>query len=701
LKTRPGTNNRSGAPLEIKPVSFRPGRGRRSLKSPIRLKWLLGAALAAVLILLGTAAWFVFTARQVVIRIEPQPEEIAIEGGLAAPKIGAYFLMRPGEYTLVATRQCFQILNKRIVIGDEKNQEIKFSMIKIPGRLSLQVHRSDKPSVRVEGARVIIDGREAEKRPGADLEVIPGRHKIEIHAEKYRSLHSEIEVEGCGIHQKVDYALVPAWSDITIDSIPGSATVLIDGVPAGSAPLTLELLEGDHEVELKAAGFKPWRTRLAVKANQPQTLGPVRLEPADGTLTVQTIPSAANLMLSNTFAGQTPIKLSLPANSPHLIQLSKAGYETEKREVSVNSGASETLSVKLKPKLGVIHLVVAPEDAEIVVDGKKMGRAQRQLRLLAIEHRLEIIKKGYQPYRTRITPRPGFPQEIAVTLTKLTTAERTTTNIITAKNGYELKLIQPRAFTMGSSRREQGRRSNETLRRVKLERPFYIGVREVTNKEFRQFLPEHNSGAIDGHSLNQDPLPVVAITWQQAALFCNWLSVKESLPPVYVKRGDELIAEDPIGIGYRLPTEAEWEYCARFNNNGKALKYPWGNKFPPAGRAGNFADISAKGLLTFYLTTYNDGYAATAPPQKFDASLLGLYDMGGNAAEWMHDFYSIYPYAADKVYIDPRGPESGKHHVVRGAGWKQAGISELRLSYRDYSSSKRPDLGFRICRYLK
>jgi formylglycine-generating enzyme required for sulfatase activity len=699
LKTKSGTKDRSGAPVEIKPVSFRPGR--RPLKSSARLKWLIGAAFAAVLIWLGAAAWFVFTARQVVIRIEPQPEEISIEGGLAAPKIGAYYLMRPGEYTLEAARQCFKLLNKRFVVGDEKSQELKFSMAKLPGRLSFQAHHSDKPSVMLEGARVYIDGREVRKAPVADLEVSSGRHAVEIRAEKYQDLQNEIEVEGCGIHQKFDYALIPAWSDVTIDSIPGKATVLVDGQPAGSTPLTLELLAGDHEIELKAERFKSWRTHLKVEANHPQVLEPVRLQPADGTLTVKTNPSGANVMLSTTFAGQTPINLTVSANTTHLIQLSKAGYETENREVSVNSAASKTLSVRLKPKLGIIHLVVAPADAEIVVDGKKRGRVPRQLRLVAVEHRLEIKKKGYQPYRTRITPRPGFPQEIAVTLVKQATAERAATNIITAKNGYKLKLIRPRSFTMGSSRREQGRRSNETLRSIKLQRPFYMGLREVTNKEFRQFFAEHNSGALKGHSLNRDPLPVVEVTWQQAALFCNWLSAKESLPPVYVKKSGKLIAENPVGIGYRLPTEAEWEYCARFNNNGTALKYPWGNKFPPAGRAGNFADISAKDLLTYYLQLYNDGYAVSAPPQKFEAGRLGLYDMGGNAAEWAHDYYAIYPYSADKVYIDPLGPEDGKHHVVRGAGWKQAGISELRLSYRDYSSTKRPDLGFRVCRYLK
>jgi formylglycine-generating enzyme required for sulfatase activity len=97
---------------------------------------------------------------------------------------------------------------------------------------------------------------------------------------------------------------------------------------------------------------------------------------------------------------------------------------------------------------------------------------------------------------------------------------------------------------------------------------------------------------------------------------------------------------------------------------------------------------------------YDDGYPATSPPGKFTPNALGLYDMGGNVAEWSHDYYSIYQYSARKQYLDPLGPAQGNHHVVRGSSWKHASISTLRLSYRDYSNKKRPDLGFRVCRYL-
>jgi formylglycine-generating enzyme required for sulfatase activity len=665
------------------------------------LKWSFSLALGIFLILLSATLWFVFTARQVVIRIDPTPDRLSIIGGLIAPKIGDYNLMRSGDYVLEADKECFEPLQEKFVVAQDKTQNFQFSMTRQPGQLSFRAHQADAPAVTLAGALVLIDGRQQGPTPLTGLKVKPGRRSITVQAENYQALHTAIEVAGCGEFQQFDLALIPGWAEITLQSEPAGAVVLVDGKSLGNTPLTLRLPAGEYDLVVQADRFKSWHTRLAVVANQPRKLETIRLQPADGKLAIRTRPAGANVMIGKKFAGQTPLTLTLTAHKTHLLQMSKAGYEKAKRTVKLLSEESKALSITLKPKLGVINFEVKPPDANLILDGRSLGRVPPNLDLVAIEHQLEIRKQGYRPYRTRLTPRPGFPQEINITLSKLSSSPGTPAGIIRARNGYELKLVQPGVFSMGSSRREQGRRSNETLRKIKLQRPFYMGIREVTNKEVRQFLTAHNSGAFKTQSLNRDQLPAVAITWQQAALFCNWLSVKESLQPVYVQKGGRLTAADPVGNGYRLPTEAEWEYCARFNRKRDELKYPWGTGYPPPADAGNFADTSAKGLMTNFLATYNDRYAISAPPSKFKKNALGLYDMGGNVAEWCHDYYSIYPYNAQKIYIDPMGPAEGKHHVIKGSSWMHAGISELRLSYRDYSDTKRPDLGFRIGRYVK
>jgi len=701
LKPPDTKSQRNNQPVEIRPVSFRSRRGGRSSQPASRLRGVLAVVLAVVLILLGGATWFVFTARQVVIQITPVPERVDIQGGLAAPRIGAYYLLRPGNYTLRAEKKCFQPLEKQFVVGDEKNQHLGFSMRKLPGRLTVRVHRADEPALMLEGARVFIDGSPVGQTPLQGLAVQPGQRTLAIQLDRYLDFQRQLRIEGCNVQQQLDLGLVPGWSDITLDSNPSAAAVRVDGKPAGRTPLTLELSAGEHELEVERDGYKTWRTRLAVAANERRVLSPIELQPADGRLEVSTVPSGAAVMLEKRFVGESPLTLALGAHKTYRIRLSKAGYENAVRTVTLASGAIKKIRVKLKPKLGTIKLVVQPADAEIVVDGKPRGKIPRQLRLVAVEHQLEIRKKGFQPYRTRITPRPGFAQQVTVVLSRQTSGKNATAEVITAANGYPLKLIKPHGYTLGASRREQGRRANETLRRINLKRSFYMGIREVTNRELRQFYTAHNAGVFGQYSLNTDQQPAVRVSWDLAAKFCNWLSVKEGLPPVYVLSGTALPAADPVGAGYRLPTEAEWEYCARLDKTGTMRKYPWGNKFPPPPGSGNFGDKSAAGLLKVHLPDYNDGYAVTAPPQKFKVNFLGLFDMGGNAAEWCHDYYSIYPYQSGRQYLDPLGPARGKYHVVRGSSWQSAAISTLRLAYRDYSDGKRPDLGFRICRYAK
>ncbi|MDH4205056.1 MAG: SUMF1/EgtB/PvdO family nonheme iron enzyme [Desulfobacteraceae bacterium] len=694
-------NGGDKTPITIEPISFRSKPSSKRPKPFIIFKWGFGVLIGIVLIFLCISAWFVFTARQVVIDIEPVPERIVLSGSILTPRIGNYYLIRPGEYKLSALKECFLPLDHTFWVGDEKRQNLHLKMQKRPGRLMIRTYDSGDTESNILGAQVYVDGTVVGNTPIENLEILPGLHKIEILAENYQNFQTDVNVHGCGKFQEFNMAMLPGWSDITISSVPIDANVLIDGKSFGKTPLNIQLSSGSYLLEINADRFKTWKHRLNVKPNDPQEIRDVRLQPADGKLTINTKPDGANIIIDGTFVGQTPLTFDLSPDKHHVVQISKAGYEKTNRKVQVVTAASKQLNVNLKPRRGIVHLSVEPPDTELIIDGKSWGVVPKKLNLIAVEHKLEFNKKGFHPYRISITPQPGFPKQLKVALKKKGVSKETEPLVITTKTGYRLKLIQSGSYTMGSSRREQGHRSNETFRKVKLARPFYMGLKEVSNQAFKEFIAQHNSGLFKSQSLNNAAQPAVQVTWEQAARFCNWLSAKESLPPAYVQKGNTLIAAEPLNTGYRLPTEAEWEYCARFIGKHAFSKYPWGNTFPPVQLSGNYSDQSAKNLLPTVLEGYNDEYVTTAPPAKFKPNTLGLYDMGGNVAEWCHDFYSIYSYDPEKTYVDPTGPKDGKHHVIRGSSWKHGSINTLRLAYRSYGDDKREDVGFRVCRYLK
>jgi formylglycine-generating enzyme required for sulfatase activity len=257
-------------------------------------------------------------------------------------------------------------------------------------------------------------------------------------------------------------------------------------------------------------------------------------------------------------------------------------------------------------------------------------------------------------------------------------------------------LVRPGRFTMGASRRDPGQRANETLREVQLSRPYYLAATEVTNEQFRKYRANHRSGRFGSVSLEIPSHPVVNVRWEDAAGYCNWLNEAAQLPAAYASSAGPLAPILPLQHGFRLPTEAEWAWAARHAGVEKTSRFPWGEAMPPAPGSGNFADRSVSGELADALKDYSDGFVATAPVGRFRPSPAGFFDLAGNAAEWVQDYYAI---RAGPAQTDPTGPATGKHHVIRGSSWMQASVTALRWTYRDYGTEPRPDVGFRCARY--
>jgi len=676
-------------------------------------------AIISCFVLLLLSVVFVLTAVPVRVTVKPTPDTTSLSRLPLSVKIWEHYLVVPGTYHVYAHKKGYRKLDETIRVGFGSDATYTYTLRKLPGLLDI----ATRP---IDGVEVLIDQVSVGTTPLAEIELDEGTHTVSISAQRYLPSVQSVEIQGMGVKQSIDIELQPGWATLQIESNPAGADVLLEGIVAGQTPLTLEPMSGLCEIGLKKDGWRQILHTVTVKPGETLALPLFELDKLKPGETAQAIPfnssgsesevlielssspSNARVMLNGDFRGHTPLSLSVEPAQDHKLILSKSGFVTATRSVPAGKNR-QSITVQLKPEYGVVFISCQPIDATLKVDGKIIGGASRRLTLTTQPHKIEISKPGYKTFKTMLTPIKGVSKKIEVQLkgvgtvtavpasSALTTAERQVLRTV--------DLPEPITFQMGASRRESGRRSNERQYRVELTKTFSLSEKEVTNAEFRRFRPKHNSGQAHGVSLNADNQPVTSVTWNDAAAYLNWLSTKEGLPPAYKEKNGKMIAVIPLTTGYRLPTEAEWEFVARYaganSTEGQPLKYPWGNDRYPTSKNGNYADSSASGSLPLTMKNYTDGYSAAAPVGMFPANAASMYDLGGNVSEWCHDYYDIYSGVATNVPRDPAGPAVGKYHVVRGSSWQHGSIAELRFSYRDYTDKARNDLGFRIARYEK
>lgn len=657
-----------------------------------RWQTLVAGGIAFLLVL----SFFLFTSRSIQFDVQPAgADDISISGGWFKLPLGERILMREGTYTVHVRKDGYYDVSQSLLVGDEPSKTVVVEMRRLPGQLSVITD----PAV---DAVVTVDDSRVGTAPFGPLELEPGTHSVSVSADRFLPFEHRLQVPGLGLRQELNVQLVPIWANVEIKSSPSGAAIYNGSTQIGETPATLELVEGPHSLSVIKDGYKAWDGTVEAVANVDQILPTLELEPANAQLRVSSIPLGANVSINGRYRGQSPVTIALSPEVDYEVRLSKAGYGEAERKIRLEAAASEEITIDMTARVGEVTVSVLPGDATVYVDGRPRGTGSMTLKLSSAPHQLEVSKEGYASFSRSVTPRPGYPQTVQVRL--LSDAEiqaRSTARSMVTSQGQELVRVEPGEFSLGTSRRELSRRANEVIVPVVITKPYFISAKEVSNREYRKFRPNHDSGGGLHASLAGDLNPVVNLSWDGAVEYLNAMSVEEGLTPAYEKVFERWQPVTPTPNGYRLPTEAEWEWAIRYQGKPKATVFPWGDRMPPRNDSGNYAGKSAAGLVPSILPGYDDGYASTAPVGSFPPNALGIYDGGGNVAEWIQDYYSVPTPGQTEALSDPQGPNRGSNRVIRGSSWKHAGTLELRYGYRDFGNAGRPDVGFRIARNVE
>ena len=263
------------------------------------------------------------------------------------------------------------------------------------------------------------------------------------------------------------------------------------------------------------------------------------------------------------------------------------------------------------------------------------------------------------------TPK-GLAQDV-ITGATVTTARRPNPeheDVFINSIGIKFKLIPAGSFLMGSPANEKGRNSDEGVHLVERKNPFYLGIYEVTQAQWKAVMESNPSYFIG------DDLPVEQVSWNDVNMFIRKLNAREKTDK------------------YRLPTEAEWEYACR---SGSGSPFSFGNCL-------STDEVNYNGNYPYQGCLKGVYWGKTLPVGNLRANAWGLYDMHGNVGEWCQDWYGKDYYSYSPCH-DPRGPTTGLHRVNRGGGW-YLNAYLCRSANRDiYSPDYGCDaIGFRLLR---
>ena len=578
------------------------------------------------------------------------------------------------------------------LVRTDRPKRLDIRLLPLPGIVDLVIEAPSQVEIRIDGTLMGVANRLA-------TELGAGTHELQLTSPMIQPFSSSFDVEGLGKQQEFVFRPAPAQSYLTLRTVPEDATIILDGQHELAKPV-VDLLVGlgSHELSVSAEGYVPRSVEFATTLDERLDLGTIRLTANPFVLHIASNPTDAAILLDGKFLGSTNTKLQLEPSVDHSFTLQKPNFRSVAFKVNGAPGEATQKSFQLD-EISVAVKISSNLVAEITHNGNPVGETPLELRAQD-EDRITISREGYASQSRVIRTANGATQDFHFTL--LTVEQHNFKNApdtIEVTDRLTMKKFPSVRYTMKRGEETWGAsgsnpNAGESVD-VVLTRPFYLATTEVSIKDYQVFQASGNQPRTN------DRLPISNVSWIDAARFCNWLSRRDNLSPVYEFDSNGIYRSvDPSALGYRLPTELEWLaiYSHDVKSDQTIQSYPWGTSSAIPRAYGNFAGRESSQKLDRFNRHYIDNHDGVASIGSYQPNGNGIYDMAGNVSEWVHDFYALLPRTHELT--DYMGPESGLDHVVRGGNYATIDSSKLSSSFRRFVNGKDEKVGFRVARWV-
>ena len=613
------------------------------------------------------------------IELKVTPEDA--EEGLRSKLIEGVAIPYLDKLLLISSAAVYELNSpgyeeKKITLNQSASTpNVTVEMTPLPGVVDVEIASNKEIKWRVEGQSVSFT-----ERSGV-IELMGGPVTFIVEGPEVETLRTEIIIEGKGARQSVVLKPSDVQATIKFSIKPKNAKVLVNGVEQMviDGSFTARLAVGINEIEARAPGFREQVRTVAVSRSEFISGGLIELVPEKVNIKIRSKPNRVAVFIDSQFEGETPVEVTVRPLEDYRLTLRKVGFIPVEAVISPDIGENIAKTYALSREQSRLK-ITSSEPAKIFLNGRLVGETPKEI--MAVEgDTVEVTAGGYASESFTVATSHLVDKAHHLELVK---SDRKP--FLDAPPFYEFEGVE---FVRLRGKRDLKGNSAEPFESPHRIADLFVSQSEISQQAFARYSGE-------GANASTRSSPKTNVSWRAAIDYCNWLSAKAGLDPFYriqVVEGIDIIGVDKAARGFRLPTLLEWRYfLSGYNDfsNGGGFQT---DSIPIERGIGNLAGREAKGQLAWYFDEYVDDYAGLAPITSFRPNQFGLYDLVGNAKEWLHNNSD----SAGEHF----GSEGGLEHIVAGSSFKTGRSQELDLHYFSAEVFGNDEIGFRVVREIR